>query len=173
MDIDSREVLENALNEFDGTILFVSHDRYFINQVATQVVELGPKGTTRYLGNYDYYVSKKAEQTAYAEKEAAEAEAAHPTTIAPKKTQVDYQQQKEQQKAKRKLSRQVDALEEQLAQLETEKSQIETAMSAPENFNDVAKLADLQAQLTTVTTTLAQTEDDWTEKSLALENFAD
>ncbi|MGO3118805.1 MAG: ABC transporter C-terminal domain-containing protein, partial [Levilactobacillus brevis] len=78
-----------------------------------------------------------------------------------------------QQKAKRKLSRQVDALEEQLAQLETEKSQIETAMSAPENFNDVAKLADLQAQLTTVTTTLAQTEDDWTEKSLALENFAD
>ncbi|KIO95043.1 ABC transporter ATP-binding protein uup [Levilactobacillus brevis] len=173
LDIDSREVLENALNEFDGTILFVSHDRYFINQVATQVVELGPKGTTRYLGNYDYYVSKKAEQTAYAEKEAAEAEAAHPTTIAPKKTQVDYQQQKEQQKAKRKLSRQVDALEEQLAQLETEKSQIETAMSAPENFNDVAKLADLQAQLTTVTTTLAQTEDDWTEKSLALENFAD
>lgn len=173
LDIDSREVLENALNEFDGTILFVSHDRYFINQVATQVVELGPKGTTRYLGNYDYYVSKKAEQIAYAEKEAAEAEAAHPTTIAPKKTQVDYQQQKEQQKAKRKLSRQVDALEEQLAQLETEKSQIETAMSAPENFNDVAKLADLQAQLTTVTTTLAQTEDDWTEKSLALENFAD
>ncbi|KIR09579.1 multidrug ABC transporter ATP-binding protein [Levilactobacillus brevis] len=173
LDIDSREVLENALNEFDGTILFVSHDRYFINQVATQVVELGPKGTTRYLGNYDYYVSKKAEQTAYAEKEAAEAEATHPTTAAPKKTQVDYQQQKEQQKAKRKLSRQVDALEEQLAQLETEKSQIETAMSAPENFNDVAKLADLQTQLTTVTTTLAQTEDDWTEKSLALENFAD
>ena len=91
----------------------------------------------------------------------------------PKQSLLNPINQLRQQKAKRKLSRQVDALEEQLAQLETEKSQIETAMSAPENFNDVAKLADLQAQLTTVTTTLAQTEDDWTEKSLALENFAD
>ncbi|WP_143462935.1 ABC-F family ATP-binding cassette domain-containing protein [Levilactobacillus enshiensis] len=173
LDIDSREVLENALNEFDGTILFVSHDRYFINQVATQVVELAPAGTTRYLGDYDYYVAKKAEQDAYAAKEAAEAEAANPTSDAPKQTQVDYQQQKEQQKAKRKLSRQVDALETKLGDLETQKSTIETAMSSPENFNDAGKLADLQAQLTTVTSDLDATEEEWTEKSLALEDFED
>ncbi|AYM03794.1 ABC transporter ATP-binding protein [Levilactobacillus brevis] len=173
LDIDSREVLENALNEFDGTILFVSHDRYFINQVATQVVELAPTGTTRYLGNYDYYVEKKAEQDAYAAKEAAEAEAAHPTVDAPKQTQVDYQQQKEQAKAKRKLSRQVDALETKLGELETQKTTVETAMSSPENFNDAEKLADLQEQLTSVTDELAATEEDWTEKSLALEDFAD
>lgn len=173
LDIDSREVLENALNEFDGTILFVSHDRYFINQVATQVVELAPTGTTRYLGNYDYYVEKKAEQDAYAAKEAAEAEAAHPTVAAPKQTQVDYQQQKEQAKAKRKLSRQVDALETKLGELETQKTTVETAMSSPENFNDAEKLADLQEQLTSVTDELATTEEDWTEKSLALEDFAD
>ncbi|AKP63841.1 ABC transporter ATPase [Levilactobacillus koreensis JCM 16448] len=171
LDIDSREVLENALNEFDGTILFVSHDRYFINQVATQVVELAPAGTTRYLGDYDYYVEKKAEQDAYAAKEAAEAEAANPTSDAPKQTQVDYQQQKEQQKAKRKLSRQVDALETKLGDLETQKSTIETAMSSPENFNDAEKLADLQAQLTAVTTDLDATEEEWTEKSLSLEDF--
>ncbi|WP_367295280.1 ABC-F family ATP-binding cassette domain-containing protein [Levilactobacillus yonginensis] len=171
LDIDSREVLETALNEFDGTILFVSHDRYFINQVATQVVELAPTGTTRYLGDYDYYVSKKAEQDAYAAKEAAEAEAAHPTVTAPKQTQVDYQQQKEQQKAKRKLSRQVDALEERLGDLEKQKTAVETEMSAPENFNDAGKLGDLQADLTRITTELDNTETDWTEKSLALEEF--
>jgi len=173
LDIDSREVLENALNEFDGTILFVSHDRYFINQVATQVVELAPAGTTRYLGDYDYYVSKKAEQDAYAAKEAAEAEAAHPTVTAPKQTQVDYQQQKEQQKAKRKLSRQVDALEEKLGDLEKQKAAVETQMSAPENFNDAGKLGDLQADLNRITTELDSTETDWTEKSLALEEFED
>lgn len=173
LDIDSREVLENALNEFDGTILFVSHDRYFINQVATQVVELAPAGTTRYLGDYDYYVSKKAEQDAYAAKEAAEAEAAHPTVTAPKQTQVDYQQQKEQQKAKRKLSRQVDALEEKLGDLEKQKAAVETEMSAPENFNDAGKLGDLQADLNRITTELDSTETDWTEKSLALEEFED
>ena len=173
LDIDSREVLENALNDFDGTILFVSHDRYFINQIATQVIELSPNGTTRYLGNYDYYVSKKAEQDAYAAKEAAEAEAAHPTVTAPKQTQVDYQQQKDRQKAKRKLSRQVQALEDQLGDLEKEKTQIEETMSQPESFNDADKLADLQQQLDVVTTKLDQTEDDWTNKSLALEDFDD
>ncbi|MFC6275347.1 ribosomal protection-like ABC-F family protein [Levilactobacillus tangyuanensis] len=173
LDIDSREVLENALNEFDGTILFVSHDRYFINQVATEVVELEPSGTTRYLGNYDYYVDKKAEQDAYAAQEAAEAEAAHPTVDQPKQTQVNYQQQKDQQKAKRKLSRQVEALEEQMNDLDAKKTAVETEMSAPENFNDADKLADLQQELTDVTTQLNETEESWTEKSLALEDFED
>ncbi|CAJ1226559.1 ABC transporter ATP-binding protein [Levilactobacillus zymae] len=173
LDIDSREVLETALNEFDGTILFVSHDRYFINQVANQVIELSPDGTTRYLGNYDYYVDKKAEQDAYAAKEAAEAEAAHPTVAAPKQTQVDYQQQKEHQKAKRKLSRQVDALEAQMAKLEAQKADIEKTMSQPDYFNDVEKLGDLQQQLDATNQELNTVEDDWTTKSLELEEFTD
>lgn len=173
LDIDSREVLENALNEFDGTILFVSHDRYFINQVATQVVELSPDGTTRYLGDYDYYVDKKAEQDAYAAQEAAEQEAAHPTVVAPKQTQVDYQQQKEKSKAKRKLSRQVDALEAEMGDLEDQKATIEKTMSDPENFNDVGKLGDLQQQLDTLTEKLNAVEDEWTTQSLALEAFDD
>ena len=61
MDIDSKEVLENALIDFDGTLLFVSHDRYFINRVATHVLELSENGSTLYLGDYDYYVDKKSE----------------------------------------------------------------------------------------------------------------
>jgi len=173
LDIDSREVLETALNEFDGTILFVSHDRYFINQVATQVVELGPEGTTRYLGNYDYYVDKKAEQDAYAAKEAEEAEATNPTATTPKQTQVDYQQQKDHQKAKRKLTRQVAALEQQMGDLETQKAAIEKTMSLPENFNDAGKLGDLQAQLTDISQQLDTIEDEWTTQSLELEDFGD
>lgn len=173
LDIDSREVLETALNDFDGTILFVSHDRYFINQVATQVVELSPSGTTRYLGNYDYYIDKKAEQDAYAAKEAEEAEAANPTVVAPKQTQLDYQQQKDRAKAKRKLSRQVAALEEQMGQLEAQKADIEKTMSLPENFNDAEKLGDLQNQLNDLTQQLDTVEDDWTTQSLELEDFED
>ncbi|MEL1206209.1 multidrug ABC transporter ATP-binding protein, partial [Staphylococcus epidermidis] len=61
LDIDSREVLENALIDFPGTILFVSHDRYFINRVATKVLEIAPEGSTEFLGDYDYYVEKKEE----------------------------------------------------------------------------------------------------------------
>ena len=64
LDIDSREVLENALIDFPGTILFVSHDRYFINRVATKVLEIAPEGSTEFLGDYDYYVEKKEEQLA-------------------------------------------------------------------------------------------------------------
>lgn len=61
LDIDSKEVLENALIDFDGTLLFVSHDRYFINRLATKVLEITEKGSTLYLGDYDYYLEKKAE----------------------------------------------------------------------------------------------------------------
>ncbi|GAY72655.1 ABC transporter, ATP-binding protein [Lentilactobacillus kosonis] len=69
LDIDSREVLERALKDFEGTILFVSHDRYFINQLATATVEISATGSKIYLGNYDYYIDKKAEQLAYKERE--------------------------------------------------------------------------------------------------------
>ncbi|MDK6976691.1 ABC transporter ATP-binding protein, partial [Proteus mirabilis] len=70
LDIDSKEVLENALIDFDGTLLFVSHDRYFINRVATQIIELSDTGSTLYLGDYDYYLEKKAELEALREEKA-------------------------------------------------------------------------------------------------------
>lgn len=73
LDIDSREVLEVALNDFDGTLLFVSHDRYFINQVATSVVEVSPEGTELFLGDYDYYIDKKQEQAEIAAAAASQA----------------------------------------------------------------------------------------------------
>ena len=98
MDIDSKEVLENALIDFDGTLLFVSHDRYFINRVATHVLELSENGSTLYLGDYDYYVEKKAEV------EMTQAEEASTNNQAKEVSPVnDYQAQKESQKEEQML----------------------------------------------------------------------
>src|SRR5690606_8864817 len=80
LDLDSKEVLENALIDYPGTLLFVSHDRYFMNRIATKVVELSPDGTTEYLGDYDYYVEKKLETEELAALDALEAQAKLPAS---------------------------------------------------------------------------------------------
>ncbi|GHP15182.1 ABC transporter ATP-binding protein [Lentilactobacillus fungorum] len=176
LDIDSREVLEQALNHFDGTILFVSHDRYFINKIATSVIELSKTGTQSYLGNYDYYVAKKEELIAIKEHAAEIQQAENPTpkeaapVTSDKKT---YQLNKAEQKQHRKLARQVDQLEAQLDQLSQSKEQIETKMTQPEIFNDMDKLQKLQQQLETINEQIKATETDWEEKSLQLEDLND
>ncbi len=101
LDIDNKEVLENALIDYDGTLLFVSHDRYFINRIATKVVELSENGSKVYLGDYDYYLEKKQE-----EEEIAELLAQDEPESAPAPTnKSDYYQSKEQQKLIRSLQR--------------------------------------------------------------------
>ena len=139
LDIDSKEVLENALIDFDGTLLFVSHDRYFINRVATHVLELSENGSTLYLGDYDYYVEKKAEvevsqaeelSTSNQEKEASPFN--------------DYQAQKESQKEARKLMRQIENLEAEIEELETQSQAISEQML---ETNDAEQLMELQAEL--------------------------
>ncbi|WP_288275237.1 ABC-F family ATP-binding cassette domain-containing protein, partial [uncultured Streptococcus sp.] len=104
LDIDSKEVLEDALIDFDGTLLFVSHDRYFINRVATKVLEISEEGSTLYLGDYDYYLEKKAELEELARLKAEEAQ--EKTTVVVEKAPAnDYQAQKANQKELRKLTR--------------------------------------------------------------------
>jgi len=179
LDIDSREVLEVALNDFDGTLLFVSHDRYFINQVATSVVEVSPTGTELFLGDYDYYLDKKQEQAEIAAAAASEAaaseSAANPASSAAaapdtrSKGQQTYQASKQQQREKRKLARSVAALETKMSDLETEANDIQAAMTQPDNFADSAKLQALQKQLETVNAAQEQAEADWTEQAEALE----
>ncbi|MFC6164480.1 ABC-F family ATP-binding cassette domain-containing protein [Lactiplantibacillus dongliensis] len=181
LDIDSREVLEVALNDFDGTLLFVSHDRYFINQVATSVVEVSPSGTELFLGDYDYYLDKKQEQAEMAAAAesvaAASAAAANPVTseaAAPdnrSKGQQSYQASKQQQRDKRKLERSVANLETKMTDLETQAAAIQEQMAQPEIFADSAKLQDLQQQLEAVNAEQAQAENDWTEQAEALEAF--
>ncbi len=123
LDIDSKEVLENALIDFDGTLLFVSHDRYFINRVATHVLELSENGSTLYLGDYDYYVEKKAEVEMIQSEEAStsnQAEESSPVN--------DYQAQKESQKEVRKLMRQIENLEAEIEELESQSQAISERM---------------------------------------------
>lgn len=139
LDIDSKEVLENALIDFDGTLLFVSHDRYFINRVATHVLELSESGSTLYLGDYDYYVDKKAEIEVSQTEEASmsnQAKEASPSN--------DYQAQKESQKEARKLMRQIESLEAEIEELETQSQAISEKML---ETNDAEKLMELQAEL--------------------------
>ena len=171
LDIDSRQVLENTLNDFDGTILFVSHDRYFINQVATSVVELSANGTTLYMGDYDYYVDKKDEQEALK----AQSEAAtNPIIAAPSdSSKQQYQQSKDRQKQVRKLQRQVDALEDQVTTLGEQKAALEAEMSKPEVFSDRDQLDKIQVQFGTVSDDLDQAEAAWEEAATELETFSE
>ncbi|EEI69862.1 ATP-binding cassette domain-containing protein [Lentilactobacillus hilgardii] len=173
LDIDSREVLEKALNGFDGTILFVSHDRYFINKVASSVVELSQRGTTLYLGDYDYYVDKKDEQLAIKEHEqekqgTAQLAAQATTSTTDKK---NYEVNKQNQKEVRKLNREVTDLESQLDELSKSKNNIENQMAQPEVFNDLDKASDLQKKLEMVDQEIKETESKWEQKSLQLEDI--
>ncbi|MFT9272890.1 MAG: ATP-binding cassette domain-containing protein [Lentilactobacillus hilgardii] len=173
LDIDSREVLEKALNGFDGTILFVSHDRYFINKVASSVVELSQRGTTLYLGDYDYYVDKKDEQLAIKkheqEKQGTAQLAAQATTSTTDKK--NYEVNKQNQKEVRKLNREVTDLESQLDELSKSKNNIESQMAQPEVFNDLDKASDLQKKLEMVDQKIKKTESKWEQKSLQLEDI--
>ena len=157
LDIDSKEVLENALIDFDGTLLFVSHDRYFINRVATHVLELSENGSTLYLGDYDYYVEKKAELAA------SQAESTLVDSNKNEETPVnDYQAQKETQKELRKLMRQIESLEAEIEELETQSQAIAEQMHTT---NDADELMQLQAELDKISQRQEEAMLEWEELS--------
>ena len=171
LDIDSKEVLENAVLDFNGTVLFVSHDRYFINKVATCVLEIAPQGSTLYLGDYDYYLEKKAEQEEIA---AAKSTAETPIENSPKEVstgKVNYQQGKERQKQERRLKRSVEEFEQLVEKLDAQKNDLENQMSSPENYNDLEKMGELQAKLQEISKKLAEAEENWEQASIELEEF--
>lgn len=163
LDIDSKEVLEDALSRFAGTVLFVSHDRYLLNTLADRIVEITPEGSKIYLGDYDYYLEKTTEH----EDKSEEAEKKH--TVSEKK--VEYQKSKEQQKAERKIRRQVEDLEKQISELEEKTADLQAEMTKPENLSAYSKLADLQKEIDENNASQSKLEDEWTEKSMELEEF--
>ncbi|HER5557778.1 TPA: ABC-F family ATP-binding cassette domain-containing protein [Streptococcus pyogenes] len=132
LDIDSKEVLENALIDFDGTLLFVSHDRYFINRLATKVLEITENGSTLYLGDYDYYLEKKAEL-----EELARLAAGEIVEETKEASATDYQLQKANQKERRRLTRRYEEIE---ARLETIEERIGTIQEDMHASNDTAQL---------------------------------
>ena len=141
LDLDSKEILENALDDFPGTLIFVSHDRYFINRIATKVIDISATGTTEYLGDYDYFIEKKLEQEELlAESNAAKATA---TPVIERKNDDD----KELKRQERRLTRAIDEVESQLSILEDEIVALQDELSTPEFADDHVKLMELQAQI--------------------------
>lgn len=166
LDIDSKEVLEDALIDFDGSLLFVSHDRYFINRIATKVLEISEEGSTLYLGDYDYYVEKKAELEFLAQEAAGEIEQ---DEVSPSERSTDYQQQKATQKEVRKISRRIEAIEAQLETIEKQEVNITKQMA---ESNDAMALADLQKELDAIQENQMQLMEEWEEQSQLLEELS-
>ena len=165
LDIDSKEVLEDALIDFDGTLLFVSHDRYFINRVATKVLEISEEGSTLYLGDYDYYLEKKAELEELARMK--EEEAQEKTTVVVEKAPAnDYQAQKANQKELRKLTRRITEIENQLEEIEAREEEINQVMLAT---NEASELIDLQKELDELTEQQETLMLEWEELSEKVE----
>ncbi|HEM2769494.1 TPA: ABC-F family ATP-binding cassette domain-containing protein [Streptococcus suis] len=155
LDIDSKEVLENALIDFDGTLLFVSHDRYFINRVATKVLEISETGSTLYLGDYDYYLEKKAEQQAEAQPDQLESTSQSAGAM-------DYQAQKENQKEQRKLARRIEQIEAEIDSIENRLSELSQAML---ETNDIGQLTDYQKEIDQLTAQQEKLMEEWEELS--------
>lgn len=164
LDIDSKEVLENALIDFDGTLLFVSHDRYFINRVATKVLEISEKGSTLYLGDYDYYLEKKAELEELERQKELQTTPSNQKDTIPESS--DYQKQKETQKELRKVTRRIQQIEEELENIEERESEITQAMTAT---NDAIQLMDLQEALDKLDKEQDMLMQEWESLNEALE----
>lgn len=164
LDIDSKEVLETALIDFDGTLLFVSHDRYFINRVATKVLEISQNGFTLYLGDYDYYLEKKTEREAKTEFLQPMQSGSPSSSLA---AATDYQAQKANQKEERKLKRRIAEIEERLETIEARETEINEAMLTT---NDFTQLTDLQKELESVQTEQLELLEEWEELSGQLED---
>lgn len=167
LDIDNKEVLENALIDYEGTLLFVSHDRYFINRIATKVIELSENGSKVYLGDYDYYLEKKKEEEEIAELLAAE----QPEVSTPSTNKSTYFQSKEQQKMMRSLQRKITQIEEDMAQLEETVDELEQQMVSPAVLDDHVKLNELNQALDEAHQLQEEKLAEWENLSLELEEI--
>ena len=168
LDLDAKEVLEKALADYDGPLLFVSHDRYFINELANKIVVAKDGQAKIYEGNYTYYLNEKAKEEAAAQETAAQ-EA--PVVKAVSESKFSYQEQKKRDSEKRKLERQVAQAEKDPEELEAKEQEIQEAMADPAIAADFSKLGPLQEDLTAVQEKISQVSQAWEDASLALEEF--
>lgn len=175
LDLFAKEVLEAALMDYEGTLLFISHDRYFLNKMAERIVELHPGGTEHYLGNYDDYVEKKQELEDIA-REAAEAKAASAklspkASTAPSSTEksgaASFEADKQAKREERNRQRRQETLELKIAELEDEITGLEAQMALPEVYQDYMKLQELQAKSEELKQQVASAYEEW--EALALE----
>lgn len=172
LDIEAKEVLEEALDNYDGTLLFVSHDRYFINELANKIISVRDGHAKIYNGNYSYYLDEKAKQAAAAqEAEAQKAETETTPAASQNKGKLSYQEQKARDSQKRKLERAVSDAEAKIEKLEAEEKEIQTKMANPEIAASFEKLGPLQEKLSAVQKQLDQANNDWENALDALDEF--
>ena len=170
LDITSKEILEQALNDYEGTVLYVSHDRYFVNQTATRILDLYNKQFYSFAGNYDYYLEKKdvVEQPSGAVQPNGQTTTAGANTDAAESasySKLSWQQQKEEQALKRKKENRLRKCEDDIAALEDEIAQLNEQMADPAIATDVAKLQEFSKKQTALQGTLEQRYEEWEELS--------
>lgn len=187
LDITSKEILENAINNYDGTVLYVSHDRYFINKTATRILDLKNKNLVNYIGNYDYYLEKKDELTAiYApDNDLETSNATNKTGFIPignstatssnsgseSTNKADWKAQKEQQAKLRKIQNEINKIETRISEVEEIVSNCDEEIAKPENATNVGKLVELQREKEKAETELEELFEKWEEKSSELEEI--
>lgn len=173
LDITSKEILEDALNAYTGTVLYVSHDRYFINKTAHRILDLNRRRLTGYLGNYDYYLEKRDEQLAKIDAvfspDGHRAEnGKSPADTGSRKAETsnadakqDWKAMKEQQAAQRKRENELKKCESEIEALETRNTEIEALMASPEICTDVAKLQELSREKEEIDERLSDLMEKW------------
>lgn len=163
LDIMSKEILEDALNSYEGTVLYVSHDRYFINRTAHRILDLTERRFVNYIGNYDYYLEKHDAMMAVSVPEHADdscsAPPDQPKAVSGQKA--DWMAKKEEQARLRKKENDLKKCEEKIAALETRSAEIDTEMSDPAIGTQVAKLQELSAEQADIQTQLEKLYEDW------------
>lgn len=168
LDLDSKEVLENALIDYPGTLLFVSHDRYFINRIATKVVELSGTGSFEYLGDYDYYVEKKQELLELAQMNAtSQTQVQHEQPDKASTSKID----KEAKKRERQIRRMIEDLESKMQETTAIVASLEEALCDSAIFTDHEKISNLQDELATAKEQHELLELEWLELNEELESI--
>ncbi len=157
LDITSKEILESALKNYTGTVLYVSHDRYFINQTATRILDLTNQTLVNYIGNYDYYLEKRDELTSIY----APANVQEKAADAPSDTKLSWQQEKELLAARRKKENALKRLEDAIEKLEARDSEIDELFALEENATDAAKCAELSREKEEISEKLAELYEEW------------
>ncbi len=157
LDIISKEILENALNCYTGTVLYVSHDRYFINTTCTRILDLHEKKLTGYLGTYDYYLEKKEELALSNSGSLAPSDSATP----PSEGRMDWKQQKEEQARQRKQENDLKRAEARILELEEREREIDELMTREEVYTNVARCMELNAEKQTLTALLEEQYEIW------------
>ncbi|MCF0134605.1 MAG: ABC-F family ATP-binding cassette domain-containing protein, partial [Blautia sp.] len=159
LDIASKEILEEALNSYTGTVFYVSHDRYFINQTATRILDLTSRTLVNYIGDYDYYLEKKEElSAAYAMEQKTEART---ETISDSK--LSWQQKKEEQARQRKRENELKRVENRIEELENRDREIDDTLLLPDVCTNVAKCTALSKEKADITEALEKLYEKWEE----------